>query len=65
MFGSAQLYAILVLPYGGVDLESYVFSKQTGWTEAAAIFFGVATALAQAERQLEFEVRRSYLSPSP
>lgn len=63
MFGSAQLYAILVLPYGGVDLESYVFSKQTGWTEAAAIFFGVATALAQAERQLEFEVRHSYLSP--
>lgn len=63
MFGSAQLYAILVLPYGGVDLESYVFSKQTGWTEAAAIFFGVAAALAQAERQLEFEVRCSYLSP--
>lgn len=67
VFPSTQLYAVLLLPYGGKDLESYTFSKSRPWAEAAGIFWSVAQSLAAAEEQLHFEVRPPplYLNPHP
>ena len=57
-FTVSQTYAIIVLPNGGPDLESYNFatSSKTGWRQAASLFWQVAKALAQAEELVEFEV---------
>lgn len=66
-FTENQLYAIVVLPNGGIDLETYAFAKSspsggttkggTGWRDAAEVFWQVTTALAKAEELLKFEVR--------
>jgi serine/threonine-protein kinase haspin len=66
-FTDHQLYAIVVLPNGGIDLETYTFAKSssssgttkggTGWRDAAEVFWQVTTALAKAEELLKFEVR--------
>lgn len=69
-FTERQLYAIIVLPHAGVDLETYVFNKVSGsgrtvtvWRDAAEIFWQVANALACAEEQLMFEVHTSHWVP--
>jgi serine/threonine-protein kinase haspin len=57
-FGVSQLYAIIVLPNGGPDLEAYKFTngKQNGWRQACSLFWQVARALARAEQLVSFEV---------
>jgi serine/threonine-protein kinase haspin len=54
----SQTYAIIVLPNGGPDLETYQFSnaKKTGWQQACSVFWQVAKALARAEQLVSFEV---------
>lgn len=58
-FTVSQLYAIIVLPNGGPDLETYVFSSpsKSGWKQACSIFWQVARTLAEAEDLVCFEVR--------
>lgn len=56
VFPSHQLYAVLLLPYGGIDLESYSFSRSHGWAEAAGVFWSVSQAIAVAEKEVRFEV---------
>ena len=58
-FGLMQVYAIIILPNGGPDLESFAFKNisKFGWHQACGIFWQVARALEQAERLLNFEVR--------
>ncbi|KAI0796954.1 hypothetical protein C8Q75DRAFT_790911 [Abortiporus biennis] len=59
MLGVSQVYAIIVLPNGGPDLEAYTFtnaSKQ-GWSQACSLFWQVTKALAQAEDLVQFEHR--------
>ncbi|KIM26755.1 hypothetical protein M408DRAFT_330367 [Serendipita vermifera MAFF 305830] len=66
-FTEHQLYAIVVLPNGGIDLESYSFGKATAsggaaksgspWRDAAEVFWQVTTSLAKAEELLKFEHR--------
>ncbi|KAG8685504.1 hypothetical protein FRC08_013076, partial [Ceratobasidium sp. 394] len=48
-FSPAQLYALLVLPDGGSDLEHYTFVPRTSWRAAFSIFWQVSQTLAQAE----------------
>ena len=57
-FSLSQVYAILVLPNGGPDLESYIFKAptKTGWRQASSVFWQVAKALAHAEQLVSFEV---------
>lgn len=57
-FKVSQLYAIIVLPNGGPDLEAYTFhnASRTGWRQASSLFWQVAKALAHAEQLVSFEV---------
>ncbi len=63
MFTLSQVYAIVVLPNGGPDLETYTFRNATkmGWRQACSIFWQVAKSLAHAEQLVSFEV--SYILP--
>ncbi|OSD04637.1 hypothetical protein PYCCODRAFT_1386882 [Trametes coccinea BRFM310] len=58
-FSVSQLYAIIVLPNGGPDLEAYTFSTptKTGWRQACSVFWQVARALSEAEEVVSFEHR--------
>ncbi|KAI6035053.1 hypothetical protein F5J12DRAFT_790723 [Pisolithus orientalis] len=58
-FALDQMYAIIVLPNGGPDLESFVFKSPSkyGWQQACGVFWQVARALAQAEDLVHFEHR--------
>ncbi|PIL37335.1 hypothetical protein GSI_01028 [Ganoderma sinense ZZ0214-1] len=58
-FGVSQLYAIIVLPNGGPDLEAYTFSTptKTGWRQACSVFWQVTRTLAEAEDLVSFEHR--------
>jgi serine/threonine-protein kinase haspin len=60
-FKVSQVYAIIVLPNGGPDLEAYTFHNpsRTGWRQACSLFWQVAKALAHAECLVSFEVRLS------
>lgn len=60
-FSVSQLYAIIVLPNGGPDLEAYTFSTptKTGWRQACSVFWQVTRTLAEAEELVSFEVRTS------
>lgn len=53
------MYAIIVLPNGGPDLEAYTFAQATknGWRQACSLFWQVARTLSQAEDLVRFEVR--------
>ncbi|KAG5654619.1 hypothetical protein H0H81_011594 [Sphagnurus paluster] len=55
----SQIYAIIVLPNGGPDLEAYKFvnTNKMGWRQACSIFWQVAKSLAHAERLVSFEHR--------
>ncbi|KAI1796185.1 hypothetical protein LXA43DRAFT_988756 [Ganoderma leucocontextum] len=55
----SQLYAIIVLPNGGPDLEAYTFSTptKTGWRQACSVFWQVTRTLAEAEDLVSFEHR--------
>jgi hypothetical protein len=57
-FSVSQLYAIIVLPNGGPDLESYSFksANRSGWRQACNIFWQVARSLCHAEQLVSFEV---------
>ena len=57
-FKVSQVYAIIVLPNGGPDLEAYTFynASRTGWRKASSLFWQVAKALAHAEELVSFEV---------
>lgn len=59
MFTLSQVYAIIVLPNGGPDLETYTFRNATkmGWRQACSIFWQVAKSLAHAEQLVSFEHR--------
>ena len=63
----SQVYAIIVLPNGGPDLEAYTFSSpsKNGWTQACSIFWQVAYSIADAEDLVSFEVRVYSRSGSP
>ncbi|KAM6496068.1 hypothetical protein JOM56_008774 [Amanita muscaria] len=58
-FTVSQVYAIIVLPNGGPDLEAYTFTSagKTGWRQACSIFWQVSKALAHAEQLVSFEHR--------
>lgn len=58
-FGLSQVYAIIVLPNGGPDLEAFTFKNAagSGWHQASSIFWQIATALDQAEDLMAFEHR--------
>jgi len=58
-FKLSQVYAIIVLPNNGSDLETYSFPapNKTGWRQAASIFWQVARSLSCAEQLVSFEVR--------
>ncbi|KAI0747296.1 hypothetical protein BC629DRAFT_1298885 [Irpex lacteus] len=58
-FGVSQLYAIIVLPNGGPDLETFTFtpSNKNSWGQACSIFWQVVRALAEAEDMVHFEHR--------
>ncbi|PFH51288.1 hypothetical protein AMATHDRAFT_3141 [Amanita thiersii Skay4041] len=58
-FTVSQVYAIIVLPNGGPDLEAYTFSNpsRTGWRQACSLFWQVSKALAHAEQLVSFEHR--------
>jgi hypothetical protein len=62
MLAVSQVYAIIVLPNGGPDLEAYTFSQPTkvGWRQACSLFWQIVRSLATAEDLVSFEVR--YLS---
>jgi serine/threonine-protein kinase haspin len=57
-FKVSQVYAIIVLPNGGPDLEAYTFynASRTGWRKASSLFWQVAKALAHSEELVSFEV---------
>ncbi|KZT71459.1 hypothetical protein DAEQUDRAFT_723969 [Daedalea quercina L-15889] len=58
-FGVSQVYAIIVLPNGGPDLETFTFktASKTGWKQACSLFWQVARSLAEAETLVHFEHR--------
>ncbi|KAF9226674.1 hypothetical protein BS17DRAFT_794142 [Gyrodon lividus] len=58
-FSLTQVYAIIVLPNGGPDLESFSFrnASKSGWHQACSVFWQVARALEQAEELVNFEHR--------
>ncbi|CAK5262817.1 unnamed protein product [Mycena citricolor] len=60
-FTVSQVYAIIVLPNGGPDLEAFKFSPKTPWRQASSIFWQVAKALAHAEQLVSFEHRDLHL----
>ncbi len=54
-----QLYAIIVLPNGGPDLEAFSFTKPSSkyaWRQACSVFWQVTKSLATAEELVCFEV---------
>ena len=53
----SQVYAIIVLPNGGPDLEAYKFlnPSKMGWRQACSLFWQVSKALAHAEQLVSFE----------
>jgi Haspin like kinase domain len=53
IFAEDQAFALLCLPYSGVDLESYT---PRSWWEALVILLQVAQSLAEAEAFCQFEV---------
>jgi len=57
-FSGSQVYAIIVLPNGGPDLEAYMFSSPSkkGWAQACSIFWQVVYSIADAENLVSFEV---------
>ena len=55
-FGPSQLYLVMLLEDGGWDLECTAFDKDVGWRQATSVFWQVVRALADAEKNLEFEV---------
>ncbi|KAI0005147.1 hypothetical protein BJV74DRAFT_762806, partial [Russula compacta] len=59
MLAVSQVYAIIVLPNGGPDLEAYTFSQpgKTGWRQACSLFWQITRALAMAEDLVSFEHR--------
>ncbi|KAF8076644.1 hypothetical protein FPV67DRAFT_1664901 [Lyophyllum atratum] len=59
----SQIYAIIVLPNGGPDLEAYKFvnAGKMGWRQACSLFWQVAKALAHAEQLVSFEHRDLHL----
>ncbi|KAG6903415.1 hypothetical protein C0995_005438 [Termitomyces sp. Mi166 len=59
----SQVYAIIVLPNGGPDLEAYKFvhPNKMGWRQACSIFWQVAKSLAHAEQLVSFEHRDLHL----
>jgi serine/threonine-protein kinase haspin len=61
------VYAIIVLPNGGLDLEAYKFvnTSKTGWRQACSLFWQVAKALAHAEQLVSFEVRTGLSISTP
>lgn len=58
MLAVSQVYAIIVLPNGGPDLEAYSFSQpaKTGWRQACSLFWQIVRALSTAEDLVSFEV---------
>jgi serine/threonine-protein kinase haspin len=62
-FHMTQTYAIIVLPNGGPDLETYTFERsvKSGWKQAASLFWQVARTLSQAEELVRFEVSQPQL----
>ncbi|KAF5290814.1 hypothetical protein FQR65_LT11518 [Abscondita terminalis] len=54
LFGDDQLYIILELENGGMDMESFLFKNAE---EAYSLFKQISYALAVAEQELEFEHR--------
>ncbi|KAI0940133.1 hypothetical protein AcV5_001323 [Taiwanofungus camphoratus] len=58
-FTVSQVYAIIVLPNGGPDLEAYTFetASKTGWRQACSLFWQVTRTLAEAEDLVCFEHR--------
>ena len=58
-FSGSQVYAIIVLPNGGPDLEAYTFASPStnGWIQACSIFWQVVYSIADAEKLVSFEVR--------
>ena len=73
-FSGSQVYAIIVLPNGGPDLETYTFSSasKNGWAQACSIFWQVVYSISDAEDLVSFEVRVVWvvgvcrvLKPSP
>ncbi|KAI9467153.1 hypothetical protein BJY52DRAFT_1236715 [Lactarius psammicola] len=59
MLAVSQVYAIIVLPNGGPDLEAYTFSRPTkaGWRQACSLFWQIVRVLATAENLVSFEHR--------
>ena len=59
----SQVYAIIVLPNGGPDLEAYTFTgaSKNGWRQACSLFWQVTRALAEAEELVQFEVSISLI----
>ena len=57
-FSGSQVYAIIVLPNGGPDLETYTFSSpsKNGWIQACSIFWQVVYSISDAENLVSFEV---------
>lgn len=56
-----QHYVIILLPNGGLNLESYEFTSsnkvnKNGWHQCASVFWQVCAALAVAEESVDFEV---------
>lgn len=65
-FNVSQLYAIIVLPNGGPDLEAFVFSTpKARWSQACSLFWQVTRALAEVEDLVQFEVRALSLFSRP
>ncbi|GLB34041.1 putative protein with domain of unknown function [Lyophyllum shimeji] len=62
-FHLSQVYAIIVLPNGGPDLEAYRFTNASkmGWRQACSLFWQVAKTLAHAEQLVSFEHRDLHL----
>ncbi|KAG9317380.1 hypothetical protein JVU11DRAFT_1579 [Chiua virens] len=58
-FGLTQIYAIIILPNGGPDLESFALKNisKSGWHQACGVFWQVARALEQVENLVQFEHR--------
>ncbi|KAF8639631.1 hypothetical protein AX17_000896 [Amanita inopinata Kibby_2008] len=58
-FTASQVYAIIVLPNGGPDLEAYTFTNagKTGWRQSCSLFWQVCKSLAHAEQLVSFEHR--------
>lgn len=60
------MYAIIVLPNGGPDLEAFSFNNSvlanvSPWQQACSVFWQVTRCLAQAEDLVHFEVRDYHL----